>query len=89
MVDMKTFYAENPQRIPVLSGTTDCRNWISNCTCPVCMKSKRAQETKLSPLFGDYNSITLESWDMLSRHQYLLLPKEIKAFVFRTRTWGE
>jgi hypothetical protein len=90
MADVESFYAENPTRKPeLLPDTSDCRNWISDCTCPFCKEKKIAKTKRVASSFEDYNTVSLEWSESLSTHQYLLCPNDIRAFVFRTRTWGE
>ncbi|KAJ9142057.1 ATPase (AAA) domain protein [Pleurostoma richardsiae] len=87
MADLETFFAERDWAIPRLIGTGDCRNWTSDCTCPVCKERGVDTSQNMTPLFEEFNFITLEDWDDLSDQQYLLCPVEMMAFVFRTRTW--
>jgi hypothetical protein len=89
MVDLKTYYADFPSMKPRLMGGGDCRKWISDCTCIVCKEKKGTETKKLQSPFETYNGITLEQWDNIETHQYFLCPKEIDAFVFRTRSWGK
>jgi hypothetical protein len=89
MADLDSFYTENNYRKPELMDTSDCRNWTSDCTCTVCKENKTVVNKKIVPLFNNYNFITLEHWDELTDHQYILCPNEMHSFVFRTRTWGK
>jgi hypothetical protein len=89
MVDSNKYYTEFPSDKPILMDVSDCRKWISDCTCTVCKEHKGREAKKLQSPFESYNHITLERWHDLKLHQYLLCPKDIRAFVFRTRNWGK
>ncbi|KAF2104706.1 ATPase [Rhizodiscina lignyota] len=85
--EAKQWMPHSGSRAPRLRDRTDLRNWNSDCTCSICRQPNRKHEKKTQPLFDGYNNITLEGWDDLNPHQYLLCPLEMPAFVFRTRTW--
>ncbi|KAI1502348.1 P-loop containing nucleoside triphosphate hydrolase protein [Biscogniauxia marginata] len=85
MADLKSYYASDGIK-PTLLETTDCRNWTSDCKCAVC-KNKGTDKSNMVSLFEDYNYIAIETEDTLTQHQYFLCHFEMRAFVFRTRTW--
>ena len=89
MTDLTGYYTEETIDQPYLMTEPDGRNWTSDCSCSHCKDSKNGNEKKVEAMFEQYNNITLEHWDELTFHQYLLCPVEIKAFVFATRKWGK
>ncbi|KAI1659699.1 P-loop containing nucleoside triphosphate hydrolase protein [Daldinia decipiens] len=86
MVDLKSYY-ERYQGEVKLMDNNDCRNWNSDCKCPSCKNKNTDKEKKILALFDDYNMIGIETTETLTSHQYFLCSYEIKAFVFRTRSW--
>lgn len=90
MVDMDSYYEQNLNEFPLaMTLAEDCRSWISDCTCHVCNnRRKNDMSSKTRGIWDDYEKLPPKTRDDLSDHQYLLLPKIIKAYVFRTRTWG-
>lgn len=90
MSDLKTFYASATSP-PDLMDDRDLRNWVSDCSCASCTRSISTAHNreKKASRFHDYNYITIEAWDELTPHQYLLCPTTLKVFVFRTRSWGK
>ena len=85
MVDMESY--DGPR--PMLMVNSDCRTFISDCSCHICHGRRANGNRKLVALFEDYNGLSPEEWDELKDHQYLLCPVEIAAFVFKTREWGK
>src|SRR5687767_14701377 len=88
MSDISTCHLELPRHVPHLMDKTDLRSYHSDCRCPVC-RNKPPQEKSVRARFEEYGSITLEAHTNLNDHAYLLCPKEIRAFVFKTRQWGK
>lgn len=87
MVDLKTYYLSN--KTPDVAMISEDNTWVSDCICPVCSgRQEKALETKRTR-FYDYDGLSIDVYDTLSDHQYFLLPKTIRAFVFKTRVWGE
>jgi hypothetical protein len=90
MVDMDAYYADDADNVPdLMDPTTDVRAWISDCTCSVCSSRRDVVADKRITLFSDYEIYFKNKPEFkLQDHQYLLLPRSIWAYVFRTRTWG-
>ncbi|KAK4227773.1 ATPase [Podospora fimiseda] len=99
MVDMEGYFMNregyNP---PNLVGSSDCRPALADGTCAYCKGHARTRVNSESgggvktnsgivALYQNYNDITLEDFDELTPHQYLLCPIDIQAFVFKTRKW--
>ncbi len=82
---MPSYYAEESSGLEHMN-ISDCRRWISDCACAVCRENKSASKN-ISSIFEDYNFITLQRKE-LTKYHYLLCPKEMPVFVFKTRTWG-
>ena len=89
MTDLNSYYIEAPYKKPILMDAGDCRNWISDCQCPMCKSSKGTEGKKIQGRFADYNKMTLLLSNELTYHRYLLCPREMVVFVFRTRNWGK
>ncbi|KAI7779314.1 Protein MSP1 [Diaporthe eres] len=87
MADLETFYATTNTRRPTLLQDSDCRKFYSDCTCRICQEKTAAGEGEVKSIFDDYNSILPSEASDLSRHMYLLCPRELPAFVFKWRTW--
>jgi hypothetical protein len=92
MVDMNAFYEQNPHRRPEhMDEKSDIRGWISDCTCPVCSGRREAKSDQAISMFADYTILPKvdKQWDYgLEDHRALLLPGQVWAYVFRTRSWG-
>ena len=90
MVDMDAYMETFPDRRPKFMGSTsDGRTWVSDCTCSVCNQRRKTSEVKKSTaIFNAYQGLPPKTMDKLEDEQYLLLPSQIYAYVFRTRTWG-
>ena len=88
MVDLEDYHGGSTWK-PDLIDDNDCRNWVSDCQCFVCKDRRKVAKEGRYHLFADYGFITPIQRDELTRHQYLLCPFEIPAFVFRTRNWGK
>jgi hypothetical protein len=101
MVDLKTFYSEmqrenakgktryeSPKQAPKLMDKRDQREFISDCLCRICKNGKSVKANKTPP-FEYYDKNTRLSRQNLTDHEYLLCPKQIYVFVFKTRTWGK
>jgi hypothetical protein len=90
MVDMDAFYTQYANEIPHLTNSmVDVRTWISDCTCSVCSSRRDVVTDKRITLFEDHEIHFKDQPEfMLQDHQYVLLPTDIWAYVFRTRTWG-
>lgn len=89
MADLNRYYIDIPWNKPLLIDSGDCRNWISDCQCSLCKSSKGTEGKKIQGRFADYNKITMINYDELTHHQYLLCPRGMAVFVFRTRSWGK
>ncbi|ROW06834.1 hypothetical protein VMCG_04098 [Cytospora schulzeri] len=87
MADVASYYAKRPSWRPALMDDTDFRRWSSDCTCGVCEKRALQGGRSVASIFEEYDCITLEDRDELTRHMYLLCPKHIPAFVFKMRRW--
>jgi len=74
--------------IPKLMDKTDHRDFASDCRCHTCNDNKNEMEQK-TPIFDHYDRITRKDSPALTNRQYLLCPKKVWAFVFKTRTWGK
>ena len=69
--------------------TDDNTSWVSDCICSVCRSRKQNDEAKGGKSFAEYNKIyPQDESDGLSDEMYFLLPAKIRAYVFKTRTWG-
>lgn len=95
MVDPKTYLSNRPGGAPDLMERTDELNWLTHCNCDVCQNRKETNtawdgERKGAP-FADFNSInhimTNEGEIEMTWLHYLLCPKTIHAFFFRSRHW--
>jgi hypothetical protein len=97
MVDVKSYLSEkkeeNPWRISRNEDCdrmdkTDLRSPMSDCQCPNCKRTQKNH--RFSNFFEDYDNIGLTDHpkQRLSLHTYLLCPKFVPAFAFRTRRWG-
>ncbi|TLD11882.1 hypothetical protein PspLS_11309 [Pyricularia sp. CBS 133598] len=93
MTDIEAYIETQPFNPPD-RVVGDIREWISDCSCSVCRTGK---SLRLEYGFGpaDFEGLDLSdrfptdnevetTVDLLA---YLLLPEEIPAYVFRTRTW--
>jgi hypothetical protein len=67
---------------------SDLRSPISDCQCLNCKRTQK--NLRFSNIFELYDRIGLARHpkQRLSLHKYLLCPKFIPAFAFRTRRWG-
>jgi hypothetical protein len=105
MVDLNSFYSELRRKnskemtsvllrgplgnlIPNLMDRSDHRNFVSDCPCHICSKFKKEKVQKTA-IFDRYDKITPRNEWTLTNHQYFLCAKQIRAFVFKTRTWGK
>jgi len=90
MVDLEGFYEQSVySEKPKLLKSDDCRKWGSDCQCIAC-RDRRKNVEEGSSFFIRYHDITPLQWEEgLTDHQYLLCPYEIRAFAFRTRSWGK
>ncbi|KAK3994205.1 ATPase [Cladorrhinum sp. PSN332] len=96
MIDPKGYYMNREgDAPPSFIGSSDCRPSLADGTCAFCKDHAKirtnseggAAKNGIVALYGDYNDITLEDYDQLTVHQYLLCPIEIQGFVFKTRKW--
>ena len=77
-----------PKQTPRLMDRSDQREFISDCLCRTCKNGKSVKANKTAPFeYYDMNTRTISQ--NLTDHQYLLCPKQIYVFVFKTRTWGK
>jgi hypothetical protein len=74
--------------IPNLMGRSDHRDFVSDCPCHICSENENEKVQKTA-IFDRYDCITPKIQPTLTNHQYFLCAKQIHAFVFKTRTWGE
>jgi hypothetical protein len=100
MVDLKNYYENQKARRryspsetihlgpPTLMDESDLRNWTSDCDCTICIKMIGQVMTDSKFPAGEYNRITNMHTSSLPDHHYLLCPKVIRAFIFKTRSWG-
>jgi len=105
MVDLNSFYSEMERKntkeryaslsttrlsrqAPKLMDKSDQREFISDCLCRTCKNGKSVKANKTAP-FEHYDLNTRHTHQNLTDHQYLLCPKQIYVFVFKTRTWGK
>lgn len=86
MTDVKQFYMDSPHRKPDFIDIMDLGVWTSDCTCPACKQGKgTTRRTR-----DDWSTLqALSDQSKLGPAEYLLCPREIPAFCFRTRAWGE
>lgn len=86
MTDLKQFYKDSPHRKPDFIDDMDLGVWTSDCTCSACKQGKgTTRRTR-----DDWSTFKLASdQSKLEPAEYLLCPREIPAFFFRTRAWGE
>lgn len=105
MVDLDSFYSETRRKtakerkehpslppspfyqIPILMDGSDHRDSVSDCPCHIC--SNKNEKVQNTAIFDRYDKITRKVIRTLTNHQYFLCPKQIHAFVFKTRTWGK
>lgn len=86
MTDMKQFYTESPHRKPKFIDRMDLQVWTSDCTCPVCKQGKGTTRRD----WDDWSTFEMMSdQSKPGPAEYFLCPREIPAFFFRTRAWGE
>jgi hypothetical protein len=88
MSDVDAFFRDHPDEQPSLLGGEDLRLWQSDCACHVCVAEAADIDKKRLALFEDCDSIYPISTDELEDYQYLLCPKQIPVFDFKTRVWG-
>lgn len=89
MVDMEAYHQTYPDQVPEDMGENDIRNWASGCSCEVCRYREREEilSEASSPKFLTYGGLPKNTgWE---DHELMLLPPEVAAYAFRTRTWGE
>lgn len=86
MTDVKQFYTDWINFKPKFIDRMDLGVWTSDCTCSACKQGKgTTRRTR-----DDWSTFELMSdQSKLDPADYLLCPREIPAFVFRTRAWGE
>ncbi len=87
MADLPSYYAGAARIALDLMDDSDCKTTHSDCGCVVC-EDKRMVEKKLEVIFEDCNNITVHTHEGLELYQYLLCPKKMPVFSFKTRTWG-
>ncbi|KAI6579755.1 hypothetical protein MCOR04_005946 [Pyricularia oryzae] len=92
MTDIEA-YIESESFDPARAVVGDIREWVSDCSCSVCKTGKSRR------LAGGFSAAKYDQLDLSDRFPtgdletkkdlvaYLLLPEEIPAYVFRTRTW--
>jgi hypothetical protein len=89
MIDMKTFYADNPDERPRLKSEEPKSTGVTGCYCYVCTKAGRQHTTQSKVRkepFEGYGNIPTDS-GALTEHQSFLFPSRVFGFHFRTRTW--
>ena len=96
MVDLKSYYDDitktgdkSLHKPSKELGDTDLRSWTSDCDCAICITENEVLKTDSKFSADQYNNITTIDFEELSNHHYFLCPKEIHAFVFKTRSWGK
>jgi hypothetical protein len=93
MIDSDAYYEQFVHRRPLLMDSkSDSRSWVSDCTCSVCSVRRGAGLEQSKAPFEDYTEYPRQTGVLdraLRMEQFLLLPKYVQAYVFRTRTWGE
>lgn len=88
MVDMDAYFEDFRETRPlVLSSDSDSRTWISDCTCSVCNRRRDQSKENKSAIFSDFDGLSPKTIEELSDQHYFLLPSNLYAYVFRTRTW--
>ena len=87
IADLETYYATTNARRPILLEESDCRKYYSDCTCRICQEKTAAGEGDVKSIFDDYNDIVPSEANDLTRHMYLLCPRQLPAFVFKWRSW--
>lgn len=61
----------------------------SDCSCTVCKQKQTRSGHATTALFEAYRTLDPRKQATLSDHQYMLMPIEVPAFVFKTRVWGK
>lgn len=85
---MDSYYLEHPGERPKLMDDTDCRASVSDCLCEVCWEQQQQRVKNPKGKFGDYNTIEPSRQEELgTKHKYVLLPWQMPAYVFKTRSW--
>ncbi|KAH9227104.1 hypothetical protein K456DRAFT_1902670 [Colletotrichum gloeosporioides 23] len=86
MVDIDAYHLARPEHQPTAMGDEDIRHWTSKCVCDICQRRQDdGFESRRVPLFIDFGSI--EKTGKLHDHELLLLPSQVMAYAFRTRSW--
>lgn len=89
MVDMRTFYIENPEERPVLSHTTSysqLKQEKSDCVCPSCKERTEEFRTLRQTSTSGIDSIPVEG-GKLTKQQQFLYPTRVFGFHFQSRSW--
>ncbi|KAF8846682.1 hypothetical protein BDZ45DRAFT_812136 [Acephala macrosclerotiorum] len=97
MVDMEKYYSEidhdksEESTKPEVSLLRPEKSWVTDCSCFLCRfrKEERSKTEREPGVFEDYHGIYPEERASLTPHQLFLLPPNIWAFVFKTRTWEQ
>lgn len=87
MVDIDELYGANDRFIPQLMDTdVDNRASIPGCSCTVCSRRRAPNANSSGVLFENiYPKLATD----LKDDQLFLLPKNMWAYVFKTRHWGK
>ncbi|TLS28202.1 hypothetical protein PpBr36_00036 [Pyricularia pennisetigena] len=95
MTDIEAYIETQSPNLPE-PLSDDLREWVTDCRCPACKSGKSLNSTDLIGL-EDLDRLDLSNKLPTGDHEeettadliaYVLLPEEIPAYVFRTRTWG-
>lgn len=86
MVDMKTFYTDQPSYRPTLMTKANQTAGVAECYCSVCKRRNESAAKPTSIPFAGYDDIASET-DVITDHQSFLFPSRLFAFHFRTRLW--
>ena len=91
MVDTEMYYAEVTSEVkPALGEVGDGPDHgVSVCLCDVCLRSQQRPVRPKSSRYSDYENLYPETTNSLTDHQYFLCSGAVRAFVFKSRTWGK
>ncbi|OQO11118.1 hypothetical protein B0A48_05373 [Cryoendolithus antarcticus] len=86
MVDMRTFYTDQPDERPYVVPNNQIKIGVTDCNCPVCEKRKAAAAIDKPPVpYSEYDN--LEIGAELTDQMSFLYSSRLYVFHFGSRTW--
>lgn len=90
MLDTELYFEDYAQALELEDlHFADHKVSSSECSCTVCKQKQTRSGHATAALFEAYRSLDPKKQAILSDHQYMLMPIEVPAFVFKTRVWGK